>query len=91
MPRKPCPTDVSDEEWSFARRYLTLMEEAAPQRRHNLREVFNALRWLMRAGAPWRLLPMTSYRRRLSTNRATAGWRQAASKQWSRICARSSA
>lgn len=30
MPRKPCPTDVSDEEWSFAGPYLTLMEEAAP-------------------------------------------------------------
>ena len=30
---------------------------AAPQRRRDLREVFNALRWLVRAGAPWRLLP----------------------------------
>ena len=30
MPRKPYPTDVSDEEWSFAGPYLTLMEEAAP-------------------------------------------------------------
>jgi transposase len=30
---------------------------AAPQRRHDLREVFNALRWIVRAGAPWRLLP----------------------------------
>ena len=57
MPRKPYPTDVSDEEWSFAGPYLTLMEEAAPQRRHDLREVFDALRWLVRAGAPWRLLP----------------------------------
>ncbi|WP_313071178.1 IS5 family transposase [Melaminivora sp.] len=57
MPRKPYPTDVSDEEWSFAGPYLMLMEEAAPQRRHDRREVFNALRWLVRAGAPWRLLP----------------------------------
>ncbi|MDB0551519.1 IS5/IS1182 family transposase, partial [Ralstonia solanacearum species complex bacterium KE056] len=24
-PRKPYPTDVSDEEWSFAAPYLTLM------------------------------------------------------------------
>ena len=29
----------------------------APQRSYSLREVFNALRWLARAGAPWRLLP----------------------------------
>ncbi|MCZ8092230.1 MAG: IS5 family transposase [Acidovorax sp.] len=57
MPRKPYPTDVSDEEWSFAAPYLTLMNQHAPQREHDLREVFNALRWLVRAGAPWRMLP----------------------------------
>ncbi len=57
MPRKPYPTDVSDEEWSFAAPYLSLMDQRAPQREHDLREVFNALRWLVRAGAPWRMLP----------------------------------
>jgi hypothetical protein len=31
--------------------YLTLMTEDAPQRDHSLREVFNGLRWLVRAGA----------------------------------------
>jgi transposase len=55
--RKPYPTDVSDEEWAFVAPYLTLMDPAAPQRRHDLREVFNALRWIVKAGAPWRLLP----------------------------------
>ena len=55
--RKPYPTDVSDEEWAFVAPYLTLMTPQAPQRVHDLREVFNALRWLVRAGAPWRLLP----------------------------------
>jgi transposase len=55
--RKPYPTDVSDDEWAFVAPYLTLMREAAPQRRHELREVFNALRWIVRAGSPWRLLP----------------------------------
>jgi transposase len=29
----------------------------APQRRHDLREVFNALLWIMRAGSAWRMLP----------------------------------
>jgi transposase len=57
QPRKPYPTDVTDEEWSFVAPYLTLLDEDAPQRRHDLREVFNALRWIVRAGAPWRLLP----------------------------------
>src|SRR5438067_1542701 len=55
--RKPYPTDVSDEEWAFVAPYLTLMTPDAPQRTHDLREVFNALRWLVRAGAPWRLRP----------------------------------
>lgn len=55
--RKPYPTDVSNEEWSFAAPYLTLMNKDAPQRRYELREMFNALRWIVRAGAPWRMLP----------------------------------
>ena len=37
--------------------YLTLMKEDAPQRDHALREVFNGLRYWVRAGCPWRLLP----------------------------------
>lgn len=55
--RKPYPSDVSDEEWAFVAPYLTLMKAQAPQRRHSLREVFNGLRWLVRSGAEWRLLP----------------------------------
>lgn len=56
-PRKPYPSDVPDEEWAFVAPYLTLLREDAPQRDHDLREVFNALRWLLRAGASWRMLP----------------------------------
>jgi transposase len=33
------------------------MREDAPQREHPLREVFNGLRWLVRAGASWRMMP----------------------------------
>ena len=57
LPRKPYPTDVSDDEWAFVAPYLSLMTDAAPQRRHDLREVFNALRWIVHTGAPWRYLP----------------------------------
>src|SRR5919198_4448854 len=57
MERKPYPSDVSDDEWAFVAPYLTLMTEEAPQRTHSLREVFNGLRWMARAGAPWRMLP----------------------------------
>jgi transposase len=55
--RKPYPTDVSDEEWAFVAPYLTLMTPDASQRDYSLREVFNATRWIVRAGAPWRYLP----------------------------------
>jgi transposase len=55
--RKPYPTDVSEEEWEFVAPYLTLFPLNAAQRQHDLREVFNALRWLIKSGAPWRLLP----------------------------------
>ena len=55
--RQPYPSDVSDAEWAFVAPDLTLMTEDAPQRQHDLREVFNALRWLVRAGSTWRMLP----------------------------------
>ena len=55
--RKPYPSDVSDEEWQFVAPYLALGREDAPQRRHDVREVFNGLRWLVRTGAEWRMLP----------------------------------
>ncbi len=54
--RKPCPSDVSDEEWEFVAPYLALVREDAPQRNHDLREVFNGLRWVVRTGSPWRYM-----------------------------------
>lgn len=48
--RKLYPSDVSDEEWAFVALYLVLMKEDAPQREYPLREVFNALRWIVQAG-----------------------------------------
>jgi len=57
MARKPYPSDVTDEEWAFAAPYLTLMREDAPQREHSLREVFNGLRYAVRAGEAWRMMP----------------------------------
>jgi len=57
MTHKSYPSDVTDDEWHFVMPYLTLMSLDAPQRTHDLREVFNALRWLVRSGAPWRYLP----------------------------------
>ncbi len=57
MNRKPYPSDVSDDEWAFVAPYLLLMSADAPQRKHDLRKLFNGLRYLVRAGVPWRMLP----------------------------------
>jgi transposase len=66
MPQKPTkqttkktgyPSDVSDEEWAFCAPYLTLMKEDAPQRKYSSRSIFNAIRYMVRAGCPWRLIP----------------------------------
>ena len=55
--RKPYPSDVSDAEWEFLLPYLTLMREDASQRCNDLREVFNALRYVVKTGCQWRMLP----------------------------------
>ena len=55
--RKPYLSDVSDDEWALVAPYLTLMPEAAGQREHALREVFNGLRYVIKTGAPWRWMP----------------------------------
>jgi transposase len=57
LTRKSYPSDVSDEEWEFCVSYLTLMNESAPQRLYSLREIFNALRYVVRVGGAWRMMP----------------------------------
>ena len=55
--RKPYPTAVSDEEWEFVAPYLSLMTPDTPQRRYDLRAVFNGRRFIVRGGLQWRLMP----------------------------------
>ena len=51
------PTDVSDEEWAFVAPYLTLLPEDVSQRKYPLREVFNGVRYIVKTGAHWRMMP----------------------------------
>lgn len=55
--RKSYPSDVTDAEWEFLVPYLTLMREDAPQREYPLRELFNAMRYVVKTGCQWRFLP----------------------------------
>ena len=56
-PRAIYTSDVSNAEWDFCRPYLVLMREDAPQREYPLRELFNALRYIVRCGCQWRMMP----------------------------------
>jgi transposase len=51
------PSDVTDEEWIFVLPYLLLSKEDNLRRRHGLRDIFNAYRYLLRSGCGWRMLP----------------------------------
>ena len=73
MNRKPYPTDVSDDEWAFIAPYLTLMREDAPQREYPLREVFNGLRYVVRGGISWRMIPNDCHLGKWSTSKRNAG------------------
>jgi transposase len=57
MNRKAYLSDVSDEEWEFVAPYLTLMSEEAPQREYPLRELYNGMRYVVRGGISWRMMP----------------------------------
>ena len=57
MTRKAYPSDVSDDEWAFAALCLTLMKEDASRRNYSLREVSNALRYIVHTGMQWRMMP----------------------------------
>ena len=50
-------TDVSDEEWAFVLPYLLLSREDNKSRVYALREVFNAVRYVVKGGNQWRLMP----------------------------------
>jgi len=55
--RKSYPSDLSDAEWEFLLPYLTLMREDAPQREYPLRELFDAVRYVVKTSCQWRFLP----------------------------------
>lgn len=57
MTRRAYPSDVDDETYLFLLPDLALAPENAPQRKYPLRDVLNALLWMVRTGAQWEYLP----------------------------------
>ncbi len=57
MHRKPYSTDLTDEQWEMLRPLLPAAKPGGRPRSVELREVMNAILYLLRTGCPWRLLP----------------------------------
>lgn len=57
MERKPYPTDLTDEQWKLIEPFLPPAKPGGRPRKVDLREVLNALLYLVRAGCQWRMIP----------------------------------
>jgi transposase len=53
----PYSFDRSTEEWWLVAPYLLLQRKDAGQHEHDLIEVLNGLRYIVKTGAPWRWMP----------------------------------
>jgi putative transposase len=57
MERTPYPTDLTDEQWKLIEPMLPDAKPGGRPRETNLREVLNALFYLVRSGCQWRMIP----------------------------------
>jgi transposase len=51
------PTDMTDAEWALARPFVAVPQRGSGQRRVELREVLNAVFYILGTGCQWRALP----------------------------------
>lgn len=57
MDRKAYPTDLTDAQWTLLQPLLRPAKPGGRPRAVNLREIVNAMLYLVRTGCPWRSLP----------------------------------
>jgi transposase len=50
------PTDITDKEWVILAPFVAQGKIGRP-RKHNIQSIINAIRYVMRSGCQWRLLP----------------------------------
>lgn len=55
---KRYPSDLTDEEWAAVGCFLPKTAPTGSPRRTDLREILNAIRYLVRSGCEWRMLPI---------------------------------
>ncbi|MDR0744134.1 MAG: transposase [Tannerella sp.] len=59
---KTYPTDLSDSQWSTI---LGILNDNR-KRKHSLREIFNAIFYILKTGCQWRMLPNDFPKRQLA-------------------------
>jgi len=57
MPRAPYPSDLTEEQWAILAPLLPSPCRNCRPREADMREVMNAILYLLRTGCPWRHLP----------------------------------
>ncbi|MCC5660860.1 IS5 family transposase [Nostoc sp. XA010] len=58
MSRKPYPTDISDTEWDLIKSMIPYRKRKRGKKREiEMREVVNAIFYILRAGCSWRMMP----------------------------------
>jgi putative transposase len=55
--RKLYPTDLSDAEWQEIQPYVPKPQKRGRPREHPIREILNAIFYILRSGCSWRMLP----------------------------------
>ena len=57
MPRRRYPSDLTDAQWAHLEPLLPVVRPGGRPRAHPLREVMDAMRYVLRGGIAWRALP----------------------------------
>jgi len=57
MNREPYPSDLSDAEWETLKPLIPKAKPGGRRRTTNMREVLNAIFYILRSGCAWRMLP----------------------------------
>src|SRR5215831_16029121 len=57
MPGAPYSTDLTDREWAVLRPLLPPAKPGGRPRSSDVRQILNAIFFVVRSGCPWRLLP----------------------------------
>ena len=57
MERKPYPSDLNDEEWAILEPHIPRAKPGGRPRSTDMREVMNAIFYVLRSGCGWEMLP----------------------------------